>query len=102
MNELETEHLTDLLVTAVRELRAGDSAAQRAQAARRLGHTQSQVALRYLIEGLSDNAPEVRLAVVEALGEIGDPASIEPLRDLLDRETSPVVNLTTILNTIDN
>ncbi|HEV2903617.1 MAG TPA: HEAT repeat domain-containing protein, partial [Pyrinomonadaceae bacterium] len=92
MSEPETNSLKDLLVTAVSDLRIGHTAAQRAEAAHKLGRAQSRIAVSYLIEALSDSAPEVRNAAVEALGEICDQAAIDPLRSLLDRETSPVVS----------
>jgi HEAT repeat protein len=101
MNEIETERLTNILVKAIRDLRIGETTSQRAEAARRLGSARSQLAVSYLVESLSDQAPEVRGAAVEALGEIGDPAAIPPLRELLDRETNPLVNPATISNAID-
>jgi len=76
MSKPETDALTDLLVTAVSDLLIEDSPAHRAEAARRLGRTNSKFAVWYLIQALSDQAPEVRLAAVEALGEIADPAAI--------------------------
>src|SRR6266550_60873 len=101
MSKPETDALTDLLVTAVSDLLIEDSPEQRAEAARRLGRTNSKFAVWYLIQALSDEAPEVRLAAVEALGEIADPAAIDPLNSLLERETSSLVSRTTILEAMN-
>ena len=46
------------------------------------------MATPHLVGALSDSAPEVRRASVEALGQIGDPAAIAPLNELLMSETS--------------
>lgn len=99
MSELGKENLTDLLVTAVRDLRIGDTDA-RADAARRLGSARSPLAVSYLVEGLSDPAVEVRRAAVEALGEIGHPSGINPLRSLLEKETNPLLESRIILEAI--
>src|SRR2546423_5806890 len=101
MGDSEINSLRELLVNAARDLRLGPTAADRAEAARRLGRSHSRVAVTYLIDALDDAAPEVRLAAVEALGEIRDRAAIEPLQSLLDRETSPLVSKDTIVSTID-
>src|SRR6266404_9454693 len=100
MNELGAEDLTDLLVTGVRDLRIGDTDAKRAEAASKLGSARSSLAVGYLVEGLSDRSAEVRRAVVEALGEIGDATALEPLRSLLDKETDPLLQSDTILDAI--
>src|SRR6266566_3657461 len=97
MNELGSDDLTDLLVTAVRDLRIGDTDAKRAQAARKLGSARSSLAVSYLIEGLSDKSAEVRCAAVEALGELGDASALEPLGSLLERETDPFLQSNNIL-----
>src|SRR5882762_775105 len=99
MSKPETDTLTDQLVTGVRDLLSGNSVELRAEAARNLGRTHSKIAAWYLIEVLSDPAPEVRLAAVEALGEIGDPAAIEPLSKLLDSET--LIDRSIILRAMD-
>ena len=97
----KTDNLSDLLATAVADLLMGDVTAQRVEAAQRLGRTQNKIAAAYLIQALSDQAPEVRLAAVDALGEIGDPAAIDPLKRLLDRETNPTVSRSDILRALD-
>jgi HEAT repeat protein len=74
---------------ATRDLRTADSPAERAGAARKLGAAGSRVATAHLTAALFDSAPEVRHAAVEGLGQLGDPAAIGPLNDLLVRETSP-------------
>src|SRR5450432_2543310 len=101
MTTIETDTLSDLLAPAITDLLVGDSPAQRVEAVRRLGRIQSKFAVTYLVQSLLDIDPEVRLAIVEALGEIDDPAAIEPLSELLDRETSPLFNRDTLLQTID-
>src|SRR5581483_2417874 len=100
MTELGTDNLTDLLVTAVRDLRIGDTESKRVEAARRLGSARSPLAVSYLVEGLSDSSSDVRRASVEALGEIGHASAIAPLRSLLEKETSPLVESKTILDAI--
>src|SRR5437868_9648747 len=100
MNELGAEDLTDLLVTAVRDLRIGDTDAKRADAARKLGSARSSLAVGYLIEGLSDRSAEVRRAAVEALSEIGDASAVEPLRSLLEKEIDPLLQSNTIVAAI--
>src|SRR5689334_10593628 len=100
MNQLGADDLTNLLVTAVRDLRIGETDSKRADAARRLGGAGSSLAVSYLIEGLSDRSAEVRHAVVEALSEIGDSSALEPLRSLLEKETDPLLQSNTILAAI--
>src|SRR5207244_13212426 len=71
-----------------KQLRTGDSPAERVAAARKLGVLQSPMATTHLIASLHDTAPEVRRAATESLGQLGDPAAIPSLNDLLLRETS--------------
>jgi hypothetical protein len=71
-----------------RQLRSGDSPAERAAAARKLGVVRSPMITAHLIAALHDSAPEVRRAVTESLGQLGDPAAIPSLNELLLRETS--------------
>jgi hypothetical protein len=54
-----------------------------------------------LIQGLYDKAPEVRLAAVEVLADLGDPAAIGPLNKLLDIETSPLVDRSAIMAALE-
>jgi hypothetical protein len=56
--------------------------------------------MNYLIKALADKAAEVRLAAVNSLAEMGDPASIDALKTLLDTETDPAVSRAAILNAI--
>src|SRR6266545_3380157 len=72
----------------VSQLQTADSAAERAAAARKLGVVRDPKASPYLIALLQDGAPDLRRAAVESLGQIGDPAAIAPLNELLLRETS--------------
>ena len=55
----------------------------------------------YLIQALSDQAPEVRLASVRVLAELGEPKAIEPLTKLLETETSALVDRATIIEAIE-
>src|SRR5688572_27221271 len=71
-----------------RQLRTGDSPAERAAAARKLGLLRSPMATTHLVASLQDSAPEVRRAATESLGQLGDPAAIPSLNELLLRETS--------------
>ena len=71
-----------------KQLRTGDSPAERAAAARKLGVVRSPMATAHLIASLHDSAPEVRRAATESLGQLGDPAAIPSLNELLMRETS--------------
>src|SRR6266576_501179 len=73
---------------ATKQLRTGDSPAERAAAARKLGLVRSPMATAHLIASLHDSAPEVRRASTESLGQLGDPAATPSLNELLLRETS--------------
>src|SRR4029077_4437412 len=86
---------------ATRDLRTADSPTERAAAARKLGSVGSRVATAHLIAALFDSAPEVRRAAVEGLGQLGDPAAIAPLNDLLARETSRQIPESAIRHSID-
>src|SRR5438874_1968612 len=100
MGEPEANSLADLLVTAVSDLRVGESATQRAEAARKLGRARSRIASSYLIEALSDKEPEVRREAIEALAEIRDAAAIEPLQFLMARESSPLISKAFLIDAI--
>ena len=91
---------SDILVNTVTELLIGKSSAQRAEAARNLGRTGNRIAATYLIQGLSDRSPEVRLAAVEVLADLGDSRAIGPLSQLLDTETSPLVDRSVIIEAL--
>ncbi|MDQ6652436.1 MAG: HEAT repeat domain-containing protein [Acidobacteriota bacterium] len=73
---------------ATHDLLMEDSVTKRAAAARKLGGLGLPSASPYLIASLFDSSPEVRQAAVESLGQVGDSASLEPLQDLLARETA--------------
>ena len=92
---------SEIIATAMRDLETGDSPAKRTLAARLLGSARSRSAVPQLIVALSDAEPQVRSAVVEALGQVGDAAAIAPMNELLAHETDPLVRLSTILNAID-
>lgn len=69
---------------AIDSLRANDSPALRANAARILGTVGSKRGTAPLIAALFDDSPEVRKAAEEALGRIGDPSvSIGPLDSMI-------------------
>jgi HEAT repeat protein len=51
----------------------------RAKAAQRLGSGKQKKAVPSLLKLLEDESPQVRIAVIDALGAIGHPASVEPL-----------------------
>jgi len=53
--------------------------------------TLGEKATRYLIWELDDFDPRVRLGIVEALGDIGDPSAVPALAQLLAREKSTEV-----------
>ena len=69
---------------AINSLRATESPDERAKAARILGIVGSQRGTAPLIAALFDDAPEVRKAAEEALGQIGDPSvSIGPISSMI-------------------
>lgn len=63
---------------AVHNLRAADSASERAAAARVLGVVGSQRGTAHLIAAMFDDDSEVRSAAEEALTQIGEPAAVAP------------------------
>jgi HEAT repeats len=69
-----------------------------AGAARALATEQVEPAVEteQLLAALTDSSPEVRREAVEALGAIGDPLAVGPLRELLKSETSDLVPETAI------
>lgn len=70
---------------AISSLRAADSADERAAAARTLGIVGSQRGTAPLIAALFDDAPEVRAAAEQALGQIADPSvSIGPMSTFIN------------------
>ncbi|HEX8843709.1 MAG TPA: HEAT repeat domain-containing protein [Pyrinomonadaceae bacterium] len=71
---------------ATRNLRTAEAPAERAAAARSLGFVKDKSTTPHLVAALEDKAPEVRRASVEALAELNDPAAVEPLSALLERE----------------
>ncbi|HXT63927.1 MAG TPA: HEAT repeat domain-containing protein [Pyrinomonadaceae bacterium] len=71
---------------ATRDLRIGDSANERAAAARRLSFVHEREATPHLIAALDDPSPDVRRAAVEALMDLRDPAAIAPLNSLMQNE----------------
>jgi hypothetical protein len=100
MNQNGESNSSDLLISSATELLIGASPAQRAEAAQNLGRIGNKLAATYLIQGLSDTAPEVRLAAVRVLADLGDSAAIEPLSRLLVSETSPLVDRSAILGAL--
>jgi hypothetical protein len=71
---------------ATRDLRIGESANERAAAARRLSFVREREATPHLIAALDDSSPDVRRAAVEALMDLRDPAAIAPLNSLMQIE----------------
>lgn len=71
---------------ATRDLRVAESDNERAAAARRLSFVHDREAIPHLIGALSDPAPDVRRASVEALMDLRDPSAIGPLNSLLQTE----------------
>jgi hypothetical protein len=84
----ETDRSSVNFAQATHNLLMDDSETKRAAAARQLGRLGLPSASPYLIASLFDSSPEVRRAAVESLGQVGDSAAIEPLQDLLARETN--------------
>ena len=100
MKNSGNSNTSDLLVRSITDLLLANTSEERAKAARALGETHSKTAMTYLIKALADQAAEVRLAAVDSLAEIGDPAGIDPLKTLLDTETDPAVSRSAILTAI--
>ncbi|HEX8501433.1 MAG TPA: HEAT repeat domain-containing protein [Pyrinomonadaceae bacterium] len=71
---------------AAHDLRSADAPAERAAAARSLALLGDRAATSLLVEALEDPNLDVRRAAVEALGALRDPAAVEPLEALLERE----------------
>lgn len=63
----------------------------RVQAALVLGKLADPRATRALIKALADTNKTVRGIAAQALGQVGDSSAVDPLRDLLRRETDPFV-----------
>jgi HEAT repeat protein len=58
----------------------------RAKAVQRLGSGKQNKAVPPLLKLLEDESPQVRIAVMDALGAIGHPASVEPLVSALSNQ----------------
>ena len=86
---------------ATRDLRIGDSANERAAAARRLSFVHDREATPHLIGALDDPSPDVRRAAVEALMDLRDPAAIGPLNSLMQTENDRKVPRTVIKQAIE-
>src|SRR5258708_8556769 len=86
---------------ATRDLRIGDSANERAAAARRLSFVHDREATPHLIGALDDPSPDVRRAAVEALIDLRDPAAIGPLNSLMQTENDRKVPRTVIKHAIE-
>jgi hypothetical protein len=86
---------------ATRDLRIGDSANERAAAARRLSFVHDREATPHLIGALDDPSPDVRRAAVEALMDLRDPAAIGPLNSLMQTENDRKVPRTVIKHAIE-
>ncbi|HEX7313047.1 MAG TPA: HEAT repeat domain-containing protein [Pyrinomonadaceae bacterium] len=69
-----------------RDLREADAPAERSAAARSLAILGDRGATPLLVAALEDPVSDVRRAAVEALGALRDPAAVEPLEALLERE----------------
>jgi len=63
----------------IRQLEAGETSRERAEAARKLGEKKDPGAIEPLIAALKDEEADVRLAAAQALGEIRAPGAVEPL-----------------------
>ncbi|MCA1636494.1 MAG: HEAT repeat domain-containing protein [Acidobacteria bacterium] len=88
---------------AVIDLRGASAPAERASAARSLGLTAQRTATPHLVAALEDSMVEVRRAAVESLASLRDPAAVEPLETLLERERKQKtkVNRKLVLHAID-
>jgi hypothetical protein len=86
---------------ATRDLRIGDSANERAAAARRLSFVHDREATPHLIGALDDPSPDVRRAAVEALMDLRDPAAIGPLNSLMQTENDRKVPRAVIKHAIE-
>jgi HEAT repeats len=86
---------------ATRDLRVAESDNERAAAARRLSFVHDREAVPHLIGALSDPAPDVRRASVEALMDLRDPSAIGPLNSLLQTENDRKVPRTLIKHAIE-
>ncbi|HKR01361.1 MAG TPA: HEAT repeat domain-containing protein, partial [Pyrinomonadaceae bacterium] len=76
----------EYLDEATRNLRTADAPAERAASARSLGYVHDRSVTPHLVAALDDESPEVRRAAVESLAELKDPAAVESLKSLLERE----------------
>ena len=86
---------------ATRDLRVGESANERAAAARRLSFVRDREATPHLIAALDDSSPDVRRASVEALMDVRDPSAIAPLNSLMQTETDRKVPRSLIKHAIE-
>jgi hypothetical protein len=86
---------------ATRDLRVAESDNERAAAARRLSFVRDREATPHLIGALSDPAPDVRRASIEALMDLRDPSAIGPLNSLLQTENDRKVPRTLIKHAIE-
>jgi HEAT repeat protein len=57
----------------------------REAAAKRLGALREKAAVAFLVAALDDSIHEVRIAVIESLGQIGDAAAVWPLCGILEQ-----------------
>ncbi|MFH1435949.1 MAG: HEAT repeat domain-containing protein [Pseudomonadota bacterium] len=64
----------------------------RVQAAFSLSKIKNPKILTYLIKALKDKHPAVRSAAATSLGKAGDPAALQVLFNLLDKDPNPMVN----------
>jgi len=78
------------IAPALRRLQDGDPK-MRAAVARFLGQKRERRAAAPLIAALQDPVAEVRVAAVDALGTLGDPAALKRLMQLAEEETEAVV-----------
>lgn len=84
-NNFSTQSFMSDFAEASNDLLMADSETDRAEAARRLATLGKPLASPYLIAALADPSWEVRQAVVESLGDIGEADAIGSLQELLDR-----------------